>query len=226
MRISILCPTRGRPESCAEMLRTIKQSVSNPHNVRVLLYVDDDDPCVDRYVPLHDPGNVEVVIGAPVGVGHAWNELAKLTDADLLWMGNDDLRYEQHGFDRILINAVGDMKYACLWGDDGINGENHCAFPAITRQWHKQLGYFTPVCFRFFYHDTWIFDVAKRIGRAVYVPDLKISHRHHTVDGGVRDATTLRNRTDGQAEEDKATWDRTEYARAESAKLLMEMMGR
>lgn len=220
MKISILCPSRGRPVSCEEMVHSAMINAAKPFDVEVLVYVDDDDPLASQY-------NINDVIvrGPRIGVGRAWNVLAEKCTGDILWMGNDDLRYVATGWDESLREAFMDIGFddgiAMVYCDDGINGKQHAAFPAVSRHWYRHLGYFAPECFRFFYHDTWIQDVARRVGRVIYHADKLIEHRHHTTEGGVRDATTEMNRNDGQAEQDRATWDRFEYARKLSADILL-----
>ena len=82
-----------------------------------------------------------------------------------------------------------------MWFNDGINGEKHCAFPIISKKWFHTVGHFTPGIFNFLYNDTWIFDIAKRIGRAHYIPHVTTEHLHFTTGKSEVDETTKRNRT-------------------------------
>lgn len=196
-------------------------------NVEVLFYVDEDDPTLPRYRNAHthaaDIPKLDVMVGPAWGVGRAWNALANKSTGDILYMGNDDLRYETRGWETMLFEEAAKHKdnIFCAYGDDGINGEQHCAFPAVGRGWFEVLKYFTPEVFKFFRHDTWIFDIAKKVGCVSYLPELKLKHYHYTVTGG-SDSTTERNRNAGQAGHDHAVWQATEEERARHATLLKD----
>ena len=42
--ISICCPSRGRPELAARMVRTALETVSATKKIEFLFYLNDDDP--------------------------------------------------------------------------------------------------------------------------------------------------------------------------------------
>ena len=73
--------------------------------------------------------------------------------------------------------------------NDKINGEKHCAFPIVSKEWYKCLGRFTPGCFNFGYNDTWIFEVGKMLDRCHFIPSVVVEHLHFSV--GVRNGRYL-----------------------------------
>ena len=83
----------------------------------------------------------------------------------------------------------------CMWMEDLINGEKHCAFPIVSKKWYTTLGYFTPGVFNFGYNDTWVFDVAKKVGRTHFIPNAVNEHMHFTTGKSGMDDTYNRNRT-------------------------------
>ena len=93
----------------------------------------------------------------------------------------DDLRYISY-WDEILLNVTQQIKdnIYCCWFDDSTSRAEYCDFPMVSRQWYKILGYFTPEIFMFGYNDVWIYDMAKAIKRAFYIPEVKISHERGT----------------------------------------------
>ena len=119
---------------------------------------------------------------------------------DIIIMGNDDLIYRTPSWDRMIeleSNAYKDDIF-CMWMDDRINRENHCAFPIVSRKWCETLGYFTPGVFHFGYNDTWVFDIAKRIHRCRFLGGVIGEHMHFTQGKAVKDETYLRNRVQGR----------------------------
>lgn len=241
-KLAVLVPTRGRVASCAEMLSTALRDAKELEHVTFYLGVDGDDPALGfngasgaTYTEMVDqfmgfPGFVELrVVKSGKTVSEIWNELAGvavLRGADILLMGNDDQRYETEGWDLRFRQVHGqheDGVYVA-WCDDGMNGAYRCAFPAVSRRWYETLGYFAPEeGFRFFYNDTWIHDLGGRVHRLRYMPDVRVRHSHFT-EGGVRDATTLRNRSDGQSADDRRRWEETEKVRVAHAQVLRGVM--
>ena len=99
---------------------------------------------------------------------------------DILIMGNDDQEYQTQYWDTTLegeVNKYPDDIY-CAWFEDKINGPKHCAFPIISRKWYDTVGYFAPGVFNFGYNDTWVYDIAKRVGRTHFIPDVVVEHKH------------------------------------------------
>ena len=88
----------------------------------------------------------------------------------------------------------------------------------------ETLGYFAPPYFEFGYNDTWIMDLAQRVGRLRYIPEVTIEHRHFTAPNGYpRDATTEMNRQ-GQGRRDKERYDILEPIRALDAAKLQHVI--
>lgn len=200
-----------------------------PDSLEVLVGVDDDDPALWAY-----QGRLASLRGrtvrlftqqTPTTVGRIWNNLWKQTGASVLMLGNDDLVFKGIGWDRRVCEAFDAWEdgLGVVWCEDGINGEKHAAFPFVSSLWCRTLGQLVPECFRFFYHDTWLYDLAHRIGRLKFLPDVVIEHCHWTRDG-VHDETTRRNRSDGQSVSDRKTWVDTVVDRDKAAKVLREVM--
>ena len=163
--ISILTPTRGRPDMA---LRMMESAGDCEH----LFYVDDDDES--------DYSAIPHIRGPRVRLGVAWNFLARMAAGDYLMMGNDDLIFRDDNWQERLKEEVkpNELKVACF--NDGLNGPKHFAFPIVTRAWYERMGQFVPELFSFGFHDTWIFDIAQRTNRAVYIGDVLVEHMHPT----------------------------------------------
>jgi len=237
--IAILTPTRARPGRLDTFIESVYQTAANPERVFCWNYIDDDDPRVKAYTDYADRqhDNSCNLISEKDSVSVSWNTLAlyatskELTDnvADILVMGNDDLIYRTHGWDTIVeeeSNKFPDEIY-CMWMEDLINGEKHCAFPIVSRKWYTTVGYFTPGVFNFGYNDTWIFDVAKRVGRTHFIPNAVNEHMHFTAGKSVMDDTYERNRTQERGnlyEKDKVIFEDTASKRQADADKLMEVI--
>lgn len=169
--VSVLAPSRGRPAACQEMVNSAHQTGSN---VEVLAYVDDDDP-TDYTVD-----NATVVRGPRINLSDCWNKLAERAQGDILHMGSDDIRFRTPGWDDMVRSVVAEFpdRIVFVYGDDGIHDQKMGTHGFITREWYETVGRFTPPYFPCDYADTWLNDVARRVGRSVYIPGMLIEHLH------------------------------------------------
>ncbi len=228
MKISILTPTRERSEKAKRFADSVLSTAAVPDDIELYFYVDDDDPQLKSYASwsLECPGNIHFHVGPAISVSKSWNSIAALCKGDILLMGNDDLIYRTTNWDKILQQTV--LKYTdqiyVAWFNDGINGEDHCAFPAVSRKWYEWLGYFTPGIFEFIANDTWIFEIGKLLGRTIYIPEVYAEHRHFSNGKMEPDETTMRNRRDGRIQRDLDLFGKTKAVRQQDAdKLLFKM---
>ena len=234
---SILTPTRNRPNNCERFIKSIYNTCSNRNSVELLFYVDDDDPALDSYLSLDkhcqteypDFYRIQFIKGEPKSVSISWNDLASKCFGDVLIMGNDDLVYATDGWDYLLEQELkkfdNDNVYVA-WMEDGINGEAHCAFPIVSREWYECLGRFTPGCFHFGYNDTWIFDVGKMLDRTHFIPHIKAEHLHFSK-GAPMDDTYARNRTQEKGNlyaKDKVLFNKTRNIRLDDRNKLRELI--
>ena len=236
MHISILTCSRGRPKGLKRLIQTAHELSSGKNRISFENYIDFDDPSYPHYaeeLKVFEMLENSITLGVPQSVSKSWDELANLAikkEADILIMGNDDLIFNTQDWDELLVletQKFPDDIY-CMWFNDGINGEKHCAFPIISKKWFHTVGHFTPGIFNFLYNDTWIFDIAKRIDRAHYIPHVTTEHLHFTTGKSEADETTKRNRTGVRAHmprEDQIIFNNTEIFRIGAAQRLQEAIG-
>ena len=228
MKIAILTPSRERAYHLKKFIDSVIHNQSFNNHISFYNYIDQDDPTRERYSTILRPGHtIYNIIGKPQSVSKSWNILAQkaYTDkVDILIMGNDDLTYTTKNWDTLLENEIkkfSDQIY-CMWFEDKRQGSKHCAFPIVSKKWYETLGYLTPGIFHFFYNDTWIFDIAKRINRTHFIPNVITPHVHL-----VNDKTYNRNRKTPQghlANLDQVIFKNTEGERIKAAEKLMKVM--
>lgn len=242
-KISLLCPTRQRPSQAWRLILSVLQTAQIPERVEVLFYLDADDPTRENYIQqfqnqaltLKTLGRCLFVVGEPIGISKAWNELAQQAQGDLLIMAADDQTYNTPGWDIRLDQEV--QKYRdrifCMWFNEGHWGAKLCTFPIVSRQWYSTLGYFTTGMFECLYDDLWITDIAKRVNRLHYIPDVLTEHFHWSYGKSTIDATYQRKQVDPQGQlkpaikRDMNLFLRTgHYREADARKLAAVMEGK
>lgn len=215
--ISVLAPTRGRPDALQAMADSVYATATGP--VEVLAYVDDDDPSDYSQVT-----GVRIVTGPRIVLSDCWNRLAAVADGDILGMGADDIRFRTPGWDE-KVRAVFDG-YAdgivFVYGDDGVHHGKLGTHGFVSRRWVETLGYFTWPGFVADYADTWLHELGQRINRIVYLPDVVTEHLHPVVGKAVVDATHRERLARAATADVAALWGRLSVQRVEDARRLEE----
>jgi glycosyl transferase/beta-hydroxylase protein BlmF len=223
VKFSLLCPTRGRVKGAKELLDSALSTADDPSRVEVLFYVDSDDELAEEYKRVLGD---RVTIGEPMSVSKSWNIIAGKCTGDILIMANDDIVYRTQGWETKIAKEASKFEDGiyCMWTEDGINGPNHCAIPIVSRKWYETLGYFTPGIFKFFFNDTWLMDIGRKVGRLHYIEDVLMEHLHFSVKKSEFDDTYKAVREDGRSIVDKEIFDNGEEMRKTHAAKLMKVM--
>ena len=177
--ISILVPTRGRPESVFRLIKSINATASRKDFVEILFYVDNDDDSFPSSLDLDS--NVKVIRGERVWISLAWNCLFAHSQGEILMYTGDDVVFETKGWDEQVRTAFTHFpdSLGLVFGDDGgwyagklaINGFVH-------RAWADLLGYFTYPA-RVSAIDLWVHECASYINRVVYLDKVMFRHVHY-----------------------------------------------
>lgn len=225
-RIAIATPSRGRCQKAIGYIQSIQDTAIRPERIEVALRVDDDDDQVNDYLNIGAMAwlvKVHIEVGPTLlgDIGEMWNVLLSHIDADIYMMGNDDLVHKTLGWDVILEKYVAQYpdEIYCLWFNDTINGNRHCAFPIVSRKWIETVGFWFPKGLKYCYPDTWVYDLGKRVGRAVYIPEVTVEHQWM---GAKKDETYRRSRAQGEGDA-QAFIDR-EHERVAQAEKLWKVM--
>lgn len=238
--ISLLAPTRGRPEQALRLALSVLATAVNPRRVEVLFYVDLDDPEKSNYIDAFEQAKsqleqfmrCQLLMGEPIGISKAWNELAARSQGNLLIMAADDQTYNDAGWDDRLDQEIEKFpdQIFCMWFNDGHWGEKLCTFPIVSRKWCLTLGYFTTGLFECLYDDLWIMDLAKRLGRLHYISDVLTEHLHWSYGKAEIDATYEWKQVNSQGQikpavrRDMNLFGRTQPYRETDAKRLADVV--
>lgn len=199
--ISLLCPSRGRPAQLAAMWRSAACNATT-HDVELVARLDDDDPDLAAYGHTDVPA-LSFITGPRSLLSDCWNEAATAARGDILMHCGDDIRFRTHGWDRLIADAFPRDGVALVHGRDGFQDAALGTHGFVTRRWVDTVGYFVPPLFSSDYNDTWLNDVADRIGRRVYVPEVLTEHMHPAAGKGEWDRTH-RERLERHAADDPA----------------------
>lgn len=193
--ISVLCPTRGRPNQVRELIHTALLTAAHPDQIQFVFYVDEDDKHGAETTGIlehFDPHPTSVVVSGPrIVLSAMWNQCYEQAQADVLMQCGDDIRFRTRGWDAAVLAQFLRFpdRIVLVHGQDGIQGATIATHGFIHRRWVQQIGYFVPPLFASDYNDLWLTYVADQLGRRVYLPDVYTEHMHPVAGKGPWDRT-------------------------------------
>lgn len=180
INITICCPSRGRPELAHRMQTTALDTADNPDSIAVKFYLNTDDPLLAKYREVLK----DYQIGEDRSTVYSWNMLAEETDSKLFMLAGDDIQFMTQGWDTKFLSQFD--KYPdgifMISFRDGRNVERTAPHPVVSKQWRKSLGYYFPFMFHHWFVDTYTRDIAKEIGRYIFLDDVIIKAKKITED--------------------------------------------
>ena len=200
--ISLLLPTRGRPELAKRFMQSVAEQSIYPKDVEIILYMDGDD--IESH-GIDYPGlNVQRIIGPRQTMGAYNSECLDQSNGEIIVLVNDDMVIRTHGWDERLrqLDASFEDKVYLAYGNDLFKKGNLCTFPILSRKTCQALKEPYHRAYRGAFIDYHLMDIFKRLqhaghNRIVYLEDVVFEHLHYRTGKAPIDATyTSRGRFD------------------------------
>lgn len=149
--VSILIPSRGRPEGFNKAVRSIRETASDMSRVEILARLDHCDP---RLADYRFGSDIHVRIGVR-GRGYPdlnlwYTELDKMASGLFCWMLNDDVTIEGNGWDGQILQAAASIQRKQsqimrpefnVLGQSHYREDSYTPFPLTPREWYRGFGY-------------------------------------------------------------------------------------
>lgn len=225
--ISLLCPSRGRPDALAAMWES---ALSTAHSdIELVCRLDGDEAfaAATAYPALPGTRISPYIIGPRTLLSQCWNECAERATGEILMHCGDDIRFRTDGWDDLVADAFDDYpdRIVFVHGRDGVHDQALGTHGFLHRRWVDTVGYFVPPLFSSDYNDTWLNEVADLIGRRVFLPGVYTEHLHPSVGKGEWDLTHRERLERHQRDRVDEIYGRTESRRERDANLLRAVMG-
>ena len=170
MTVCLCIASRDRP---GELTRTITEAMklaTMPNTIAAVALDEDDKSSLilpDLYRAITDIAPREASLGAK------YNRATKIAagETDMVVLGVDDAYPSNPGWDQKLADAAAkftDGVGVVFFGEKRAHPYDLPDGIAVTRKWIEQVGFFCSPYFPFWWHDTWIDELAKLIGRYVW----------------------------------------------------------
>lgn len=183
MRISLLAPTRARPNNMQRLWDSIEETADNLDNIEIVFYLDDDDEAGhEKFLEMSKKNqNIIATGGARLEIGsNMWNEAYTKATGEIIMLASDDIVFRTPHWDTTVIGRFHRTpdRIRYVWGNDGWKRFRRWGTHGfIHRNWVNAVGYFVPPL-TFYGMDDWFTVIAKKVGRADLLEDMLIEHLH------------------------------------------------
>ena len=187
--ISLLVPTRNRPDKVQRFLESAHQNAGG--EFEAIFYMDEDDPSIKATSEVCVEHKATFIIGERIVLSAMWNRCADLAVGDILGHMGDDIVFRSPDWVptvRAPFDASED-KILFVHGNDGFHNERFGTHGFIHRRWMEAVHYFVPPYFSSDWNDDWLNRVANALDRRVHLPNLFTEHLHYVFGLAERDST-------------------------------------
>lgn len=168
--ISILYPSRSRPQKARD---TLNDWVNNSSTeIEIILSLDIDDPTLSRYTQLFP--EVKTIVNKNRSLVDATNNAAKESKGDLIVLISDDM-FSFPGWDKAILEAVEGKTDFLLKTYDTIQSWI-CTLPICDRKYYERLGYIYHPDYYHMYCDTHMTHLAEAQGKMIIRNDITFRH--------------------------------------------------
>lgn len=188
------------------MAESLVAKADSPERIELIFYVDENDPCVEQYREIL--ASTKRMIAPERPISECYQRMFDFSDADVFFIANDDAIMQTKSWDSIVLERIADYPDGIFlaWFWDGIQGEKMACFPILSRRWIETLGYVVPPYFKTICADRWLTEIARKLGRCLYIPEVYFEHLHPSTGKRKQDDTYKRNRANGQKDHDSAAY--------------------
>lgn len=192
MKISLLHPSRGRPQ---KSFKNSKDWIDKAGcEVQVIVSVDTDDPATPKYFELYcEQPNTKIFSRSNSSVVEATNEAARRSDGNILVYLSDDFKCPDNWGQLVLKEFENENRPLLLKVDDCLQKFDIAivTIPIMNRALYERLGYFWHPSYMSMFVDEDLYWTAQKLGAVKYCKHLKFPHEHPS-NGKAADDETYR----------------------------------
>jgi len=203
--LAMIVPSRGRPESIAELWKAWQATtLGDPW---MIVGLDDDDPRLRDYRAVGCGRDIPAIVGPRIRLGPTLNKLASVLALSFETLGfmGDDHRPRTIGWDKRFDECLSGGTGIC-YGNDLLQGEKLPTAVALTSDIVSTLGYMCPPGLTHLCLDTAWLEWGRGIERLTYLADVVIEHMHPAAGKAKLDAGYVEVNSREMIAADGAVW--------------------
>lgn len=175
--ISIIHPSRQRPEKSFSTIQKWVQRCSS--EVEVVVSVDIDDPLLTLYQSYYKDTNHKLIVNKNRSAVDAVNVAAKECTGEIIVVVSDDFDCNQD-WGKHILRTVKDRKDWVLKANDGVQ-KWIITLPILDREYYNRFGYIYHPDFIHMFVDTWFTHQAEVLGKVIRTDTLWFPHLHYSI---------------------------------------------
>jgi len=183
MKISLLCPTRKRPNFMKELWESAHTLAEQKDNLEIVFYIDSDDTeSIEMYKTMGSNCKAVIDDRGEGNLSAMWNRCHEIASGEIFMHCGDDIRFRTPKWDtkvRYVFELFED-KIVLVYGDDGVRQDDLATHGFVHKNWVDTIGYFLPPYFSSDMNDYWLTTVARNIERLIKI-DIYTEHLHPAV---------------------------------------------
>ncbi len=183
MKISLLCPTRKRPNFMKELWQSAYNLAEQKNNLEIVFYIDSDDTeSIEMYKTMGSNCKAVIDDRGEGNLSAMWNRCHEIASGEIFMHCGDDIRFRTPKWDtkvRYVFELFED-KIVLVYGDDGVRQDDLATHGFVHKNWVDTIGYFLPPYFSSDMNDYWLTTVARNIERLIKI-DIYTEHLHPAV---------------------------------------------
>lgn len=168
--ISVILPSRGRPDRLKKMYASLVKNAIKPSRMEIMVAVDEDDEKMTNFPALKYMSMFRTLRRRSIADYQNW--LWAKSSGDFFFILNDDVEVVTKGWDEIIVKRMSPLSYGltspCPY---------YSEFPVIGKLGAERLGYLMPPQFRSHGADSHIYRVFLNAKLIVDLRDLSIYHK-------------------------------------------------
>lgn len=205
--ITVLVPTRGRPDDAWAVLDTFEATRTLSHT-RLVFVIDEGDPAWEEYHkgrnsrwltvihPEHSGGMVAALNAGADATIRNWPR------EDIVGFIGDDHRFRSKGWDQAIADRLKESP-GFAYGNDLAQGGNLATQCFVNAKIVQALGWFgLPDCYHLYIDNAWM-ELGRAVDRLHYLPDVVIEHMHPAFGKSDWDEGHLRVNTSAMYDRDR-----------------------
>lgn len=179
MKISIIHPSRQRPEQAATTAKKWLSSAKDRDVIEYFISIDSDDNFQDKYHELlKDVIQVRFFKSYNKSAIEAINKAAKHTIHDIIIVVSDDFSTPPFHWDEYLLKALEGKSDYLVKTQDGIQ-KTLVTLPIMDRMYYERFGYIYHHDYIHMSSDVELTSVAHMLGKIIELP-ITIPHNHYS----------------------------------------------
>lgn len=185
LKILVKLPSRGRPEKLLKALDSIVDNIQDKENTFISLTLDTDDNTVNNEEFISKirtrQANISIEWGLSTSKINAVNRSIPDIDWDVICIGSDDIYFNFFGFDSVIraeMNGNFPDGDGYLHFHEKDSGAALCVMTVCDKKYYSRFNYIYHPEYLSLFADNHQMDVAKLLGRYVYIPYSIMEHRN------------------------------------------------